>query len=1429
MRGRIGLVARAQLNTALYGEPTETTPVINGDTAALMLQAGLYGGLRFYGYKANSSTTLSNPDWKAVYNTLSEDEKSLLTGSTTDSSYILYYGAEGNSQTEQRTMTAKLSGNNIKYSLDGNVIFDSSTAETINYVTLGVGGEYSEQGSGTITKATYNAYMDAYKAAGMTKGTVGFTWGQQGGNIYNISVKLNVENNDDMPSMADITALNYYAVVNTKARLSDIVFDVNGTDVNGNEIVFEEARTAEYQIVNGYFLAFKAGEVTLSGTHDGEAVEIPYVILENRGESLLEREAFADINMTVAPVLTDDTAYTVSIDESEAAALKYGTLRVSADNKVDKKLIDTDETGTVYTFNVLLPETMVLSAEYVSLADREANIYPLCQNVRVPEVDDTAAIKFVTRIPQIKMNSDGNTAGFVNGYSAVGTLIIPLPLFDSSVQLPSTSEGLADEEIAIGIINSEGNRFTAQNIKFNTVETLTEAYADISVMMENIPETMYDVEIMAIPYLIKSDGTVIYPEMYNQNPYEPFSDSFNGIINRTYPTLSDEDKIIGNEELYKVFTMIGTDNEYDNDENTTAITYGLNEEITFKVKLAGQYKVGWKLYVDETLTESGEVDGKRNDMLAVKAKLTHAGTASLVLEVYDAYGELITFFDGNKSFTISAAADYQNVNTPSSKLMSETAVSEFYATLVAENSDKVSKINSGITSSEFKTWLAGNKAFAFVYTHDGSEVFSVTYVGTAEQTGISYDKYEVAVVTGNTVGLVSEFVVTVPQMAVSQVYDISALFNDYGVTTQIYNYAPNTISLCVTSDATVIPNDTAVIEETYEYSVVLRDYLALQFAKALPNAFGGSIYNITTTGNGFGGWRALLAAVSDGTTDICYAENMWLGGSTDAVKPLLAANAIKAIDNVEFTLCIDAKSVNGNSPLWNYISIYNNAQFGVKLGIYQYGLPENFEYALNDGEYYVDLQKNLSGEYLITESELESVYRAYTEKRITEIRTTKSNIVPTGNGTAYYISNDGEASNNGLTPETAVDSYNAIKTKLKTGDVVYFERGGIWRETVAIARSGITISAYGDGAAPIITASPANSAQSGYWLATDVENVYVYKDIIDATIDIGSIIFNDTICAFKSVYKAGDITDADAPKYANSYDDLKQDLQMYHDFNTGKVYLYSVGGNPADRFDSIEMIGGAVGMKITVNNVTVDGINFKNCFFGISASSVSSVVTGLTVQNCEFKWIGGNISSPSTTNTLRYGNGIEIWGGAVDFTVENNYFCQNFDAGATFQWADKDASVEDKSLPAQNIKFNDNVFDNCNYSIEYWIVVNDYLITDFEIKNNLCWYAGMGLCGQRIDKGRSAHIQSSDHANHTNPNSPIVIENNLFALGRDQLCYVYDEENIGANFNNNVYAQYDGVKVGTNAQQSFNMDENVYTNLPQIFRDNNAKIITVSK
>lgn len=461
----------------------------------------------------------------------------------------------------------------------------------------------------------------------------------------------------------------------------------------------------------------------------------------------------------------------------------------------------------------------------------------------------------------------------------------------------------------------------------------------------------------------------------------------------------------------------------------------------------------------------------------------------------------------------------------------------------------------------------------------------------------------------------------------------------------------------------------------------------------------------------------------------------------------------------------------------------------------------------------------------LSESEVLEHYYESTKERIGSIHHTETSIIPSNGGTAYFVSNNGNDNNNGLTPETPIATISAVnKLNLKSGDVVYFERGGVWRGSVNAHTLGVTYSAYGYGNKPELYGSSYNYAKTGMWLQTDVPNIYKYSEKIEA--DVGNIIFdegkaNGIKCILEE--KNGKTYNATTGKTFDTYADLDENLHFFHDSNaTKELYLYCSKGNPAELYDSIEFAEKRfiidVGWR---KDITVDNITFR---YGGSHAVGAGSCDGLTVQNCEFYWIGGSIQYGST----RYGNGVEIYGVAWNFTVNNCYFCQIYDAAVTFQFE----SGSDSNAISQNIKFTNNVMEYCNYSVEYFLDLGkngENYFKDFHISGNHMWYAGYGLCSQRKDKGQDAHIKSWSHANKNK--GDFIINDNIFALAKKYLLETYTVDNSqGATYDSNTYIQFKNYYFGRNGSTAYfsRFTDNVREDILQNYGDKNAKIIWVS-
>ena len=435
--------------------------------------------------------------------------------------------------------------------------------------------------------------------------------------------------------------------------------------------------------------------------------------------------------------------------------------------------------------------------------------------------------------------------------------------------------------------------------------------------------------------------------------------------------------------------------------------------------------------------------------------------------------------------------------------------------------------------------------------------------------------------------------------------------------------------------------------------------------------------------------------------------------------------------------------------------------------------------------------------------------RAQTDARIAEIRNTENMSIPSG-ATVYYVSNSGNDSNDGKSPATAWATLDKVSTaSLPYGSYVCFERGGIFRGKMT-AQAGVTYTAYGEGDKPKLYGSLENGADPRKWKKSEKENIWYYEGAEDWP-DVGTLVFNEgESCAIKAILRwesNGDIYNhTTGLLFNNGWKDLNQDLHFYHDKSRlgGKLYLYS-DENPGNRFESIEFNTGynLITVKSGVNNVTIDNLCLKYTgIHGVGANTVNN----LTVQNCEFGWIGGTCHGSSIQGRnyqTRLGNAVEIYGGCEDYLVQNNYIYQIYDAGITHQYS----GVGDKVFYHTNVLYLNNVIENCVYSIEYFVSgcepENPSVMTNFRIEGNHMWYASRGFCEQRppIDRSWGAHIKG--RCSRTgNRAKDYVIKNNIFVDGKDRLLqitsnlYNTDGSDSMPTFEGNIFVEQYGRKLG---------------------------------
>ncbi len=364
-------------------------------------------------------------------------------------------------------------------------------------------------------------------------------------------------------------------------------------------------------------------------------------------------------------------------------------------------------------------------------------------------------------------------------------------------------------------------------------------------------------------------------------------------------------------------------------------------------------------------------------------------------------------------------------------------------------------------------------------------------------------------------------------------------------------------------------------------------------------------------------------------------------------------------------------------------------------------------------------------------------------------------------GNIYYVSEKGDDSNDGLSPETPIKTLDkASALELLPGDAVLFKRGEKFRGHLK-GQQGVVYSAYGKGKKPELINSLQNFADASLWEETEVKNVY--KLTIPQTNDVGVIVFNEGEAWSVKRIKG-------RPEFPEGgLENLDVDLAIWHDIpqplnETGYVYLRCDKGNPGAIYNSIE-----VATRNTIascaKDITFDNLAFK---YGAAHGIGAGTIDGLTVRYCEFGWIGG--SWFRTDILSRFGNAIEIYGGCRNYICDHNYIYQVYDAGITHQCKNPTGDIL-----MCDIKYNCNLIEDTSYSIEYFLSYGDpaalsegekmpnRYMKNVEMCGNILRRAGQGFGDQRPDRLRAAHIKGW---NHDNPAMNYTIHDNIFDTSR---------------------------------------------------------------
>lgn len=378
------------------------------------------------------------------------------------------------------------------------------------------------------------------------------------------------------------------------------------------------------------------------------------------------------------------------------------------------------------------------------------------------------------------------------------------------------------------------------------------------------------------------------------------------------------------------------------------------------------------------------------------------------------------------------------------------------------------------------------------------------------------------------------------------------------------------------------------------------------------------------------------------------------------------------------------------------------------------------EYPMNFTGYYTDSPEVISlaksifrdSKILLSNSQEGQQQIDEMERRIEEIVDAPTSIVKADTyvqgvsycGTAYYVdAENGDDNNDGLSPETAFRT--AMKLdfiEMKEGDAVFFRRGCVFYDACPTIQSGVTYSAYGEGAKPILTPSSNDANDPANWeLYYENGGQKIWHYLKTDFSSVGWIDFNcsDDLYAspvyeywspetgyqyIETVYADYDEV-ADGSYSRNRYGELvtkeihemlTEDLTFvsrsdYEESNSNwcfgtNLYLRCDEGNPAEVFDVIKMTAMTrseyrADMCSPVDSYESTNAVLDNLELSNGAQTGVSDMRHSTIQNCEVSFIGNTVASydewkPDESGYISVNYiGDGIYNCVDGVTVRNNY------------------------------------------------------------------------------------------------------------------------------------------------------------------------------
>ncbi len=255
--------------------------------------------------------------------------------------------------------------------------------------------------------------------------------------------------------------------------------------------------------------------------------------------------------------------------------------------------------------------------------------------------------------------------------------------------------------------------------------------------------------------------------------------------------------------------------------------------------------------------------------------------------------------------------------------------------------------------------------------------------------------------------------------------------------------------------------------------------------------------------------------------------------------------------------------------------------------------------------------------------------------------------------------------------------------------------------------------------------------------------------------------------------------------------DNKSDLdtrgEFWYDTLTGQLKMYSTR-NPASHYSDIECALGVFATTsaayagpivcIYSDYITVENLDLR---YGGADGIWVEDVEGVVIKDCDISYCGG--TRQNIGDSVRMGNGINLWENAHDCTVEGCRVWEIYDAAISNQG--------EATNNQYNLYYRNNLIWNSEYSFEIWDKPESANMNNIYVEGNVCIGAGFGWSHKQRPDPHGWHLALWGNESTTDD---IYIRNNVFYEAAFSALY-YDtsiKEYHGLVLDNNYYYQKSG-------------------------------------